>query len=366
MSLHLIDADAHMTLAEALAFIDESLQPDSIDVNWSEFAPHPSPQECYYSNSATRRSPDVRSKGTRSPTGPQLPKRNLSRDRQRLEILQLRAEAELLQQRVVELEKKQQEYEDAAFEMTMLGRRNGLLFDVWKRLANKYQELRREAETENRQLCAIYAHHVATIEMLRRLLQLHEQAKKIPRSTARYFVHTHFDPDAVSLETMTRLHGSLDQLYAETDRVLLSNGLGVITSPSSQTNFKWITDTVSHIESLYSRIIPFDYKAVGNASWHEMTKSYVESAIQCGQSTQEAKVAAVSQDFTLELEEDGSPVKIQFRYAGKRIADPHREVLVLSGHSQLLEAFGAVVSGIHFEEKNWLVLTELSPGVTLV
>ncbi|KAG3100314.1 hypothetical protein PI125_g14783 [Phytophthora idaei] len=159
------------------------------------------------------------------------PKRNLSRDRQRLEILQLRAEAELLQQRVVELEKKQQEYEDAAFEMTMSGRRNGLLFDRWKRLANKYQELRREAETENRQLCAIYARHVATIEMLRRLLQLHEQAKKIPRSAARYFVHTHFDPDAVSLETMTRLHGGLDQLYAETDRVLLSNGLGVITSP---------------------------------------------------------------------------------------------------------------------------------------
>ncbi|KAG3233004.1 hypothetical protein PI124_g21919 [Phytophthora idaei] len=133
----------------------------------------------------------------------------------------------------------------------MSGRRNGLLFDRWKRLANKYQELRREAETENRQLCAIYARHVATIEMLRRLLQLHEQAKKIPRSAARYFVHTHFDPDAVSLETMTRLHGGLDQLYAETDRVLLSNGLGVITSPSSQTNFKWITDTVSHIEAMW-------------------------------------------------------------------------------------------------------------------
>ncbi|KAG2760918.1 hypothetical protein Pcac1_g13213 [Phytophthora cactorum] len=165
---------------------------------------------------------------------------------------------------------------------------------------------------------------------------------------------------------MKRLHGGLGQLYAETDYVLQSNGLGAITSPCSQTNLKWITDTVSHIEVIYRRIIPFDSKAVGDSFWHEMTKNYVESAVRHGQSLQEAKVAAISQAFTLELEEDGSPVKIQLHYAGKRVADPHREVLVLSGQSQLLEAFGAVVSGIAFEEKHWLVLSELSAGVTLV
>ncbi|KAF1788720.1 hypothetical protein GQ600_23750 [Phytophthora cactorum] len=219
MSLHPIDTDAHMTLAEALAFIDESLQPDSIDVNWSEFAPHPSSQECYYSNSATRRSPN-----TRDTTATR--------------------EAELLQQRVVELEKKQQEYEDAAFEMTMPGRRNGLLFDGWKRLANKYQELRREAETENRQLCAIYARHVATIEMLRRLLQLHEQAKKIPRSRQ----------DISFTLTLTR-------------RCVPRNH---DTTPRKASTSCMLRPT--------ARIIPFDYKAVGNASWHEMTKNYVRAS----------------------------------------------------------------------------------------
>ncbi|KAG2776488.1 hypothetical protein Pcac1_g13212 [Phytophthora cactorum] len=146
---------------------------------------------------------------------------------------------------------------------------------------------------------------------------------------------------------MKRLHGGLGQLYAETDYVLQSNGLGAITSPCSQTNLKWITDTVSHIEVIYRRIIPFDSKAVGDSFWHEMTKNYVESAVRHGQSLQEAKVAAISQAFTLELEEDGSPVKIQLHYAGKRVADPHR-------------------SGIAFEEKHWLVLSELSAGVTLV
>ncbi|KAG6962507.1 hypothetical protein JG687_00007107, partial [Phytophthora cactorum] len=92
-----------------------------------------------------------------------------------LEILQLRAEAELLQQQVVELEKKQQEFEGGAFGMPLSEEQYRLL--VWKGFAKKIPGLRRKAETENQRLCDIYARHVATIEMLRRLLQLQEQAK---------------------------------------------------------------------------------------------------------------------------------------------------------------------------------------------
>ncbi|KAF4038279.1 hypothetical protein GN244_ATG09626 [Phytophthora infestans] len=250
--------------------------------------------------------------------------------------------------------------------MAISGRQNGLLFDVWKGLAKNYQALRSEAENENRRLCDIYARHAATIDMLRRLLQLQAHMKSTPRFSPRYSVHSYVDPAVASIETTKRLHGGLGQLYRETDHVLLSNGLSAITSPSSQTNVKWISDTISHIEFLYTRIIPFGYKDVGNSFWHEMTKNYVASAVHHGKSPQEAKVAAVSQAFTLGLEEEGYPVKIQFCYAGKRIADPHREVLVLSGENQMLEAFGALVSGVDFEEKHWLVLSELSPGVTLV
>ncbi|KAG2914145.1 hypothetical protein PC129_g15875 [Phytophthora cactorum] len=165
---------------------------------------------------------------------------------------------------------------------------------------------------------------------------------------------------------MERLHGGLGQLYADTDRALLTNGLGALTSPCSLTNLSPLTNTPSRVEVLFSRIIPFDFKAVGDSSWHEMTKNYVENAVERRQSPRESKATAISQAFTMELEEEGSPVKIQFRYAGKRVVDNHRQVVVLSGQSQLLEAFGAVVSGVHFQEKHWLVLSEFSPGVTMV
>ncbi|ETL35286.1 hypothetical protein L916_12561 [Phytophthora nicotianae] len=72
------------------------------------------------------------------------------------------------------------------------------------------------------------------------------------------------------------------------------------------------------------------------------------------------------QSFIVEMEQDGSPVKIQFRYATKRVVDEHREVVAFSGQSQVLEAFGAAIGSVRCEEKHWFVLSEISPGVTMV
>ncbi|KAG6942902.1 hypothetical protein JG687_00018797, partial [Phytophthora cactorum] len=106
----------------------------------------------------------------RSQIKAQLPKRNRSRDRQKLELLQLSVEAELLQNRVAYLSKKQQDADAERGLAAFSG--NRLLFDVRKDLANKYRRLRREAEAENRHLCGIYTHQVTTFETLRRLLQI--------------------------------------------------------------------------------------------------------------------------------------------------------------------------------------------------
>ncbi|KAG4046444.1 hypothetical protein PC123_g18179 [Phytophthora cactorum] len=323
MSLQLVDRETQETLEAALAFIDEHT-----DIN-SHIAPD----------------------SVRSQIKAQLPKRNRSRDRQKLELLQLSVEAELLQNRVAYLSKKQQDADAerglAAFSVMnpTSWQGNRLLFDVRKDLANKYRRLRREAEAENRHLC---------------------DTGKTLRFATRYYVHSCFNADDSALVAMERLHGGLGQLYADTDRALLTNGLGALTSPCSLTNLSPLTNTPSRVEVLFSRIIPFDFKAVGDSSWHEMTKNYVENAVERRQSPRESKATAISQAFTMELEEEGSPVKIQFRYAGKRVVDNHRQVVVLSGQSQLLEAFGAVVSGVHFQEKHWLVLSDFSPGVTMV
>ncbi|KAG3068120.1 hypothetical protein PC122_g17076 [Phytophthora cactorum] len=261
-----------------------------------------------------------------------IPGRNRSRDLQKQELLELRVEVSRLQERVDELRSSaravysEKDYTSRAKKVpgALTGCAGEVLLDAWR------------------------------------------DTGKTLRFATRYYVHSCFNADDSALVAMERLHGGLGQLYADTDRALLTNGLGALTSPCSLTNLSPLTNTPSRVEVLFSRIIPFDFKAVGDSSWHEMTKNYVENAVERRQSPRESKATAISQAFTMELEEEGSPVKIQFRYAGKRVVDNHRQVVVLSGQSQLLEAFGAVVSGVHFQEKHWLVLSEFSPGVTMV
>ncbi|KAL4165810.1 hypothetical protein KRP22_014520 [Phytophthora ramorum] len=307
------------------------------------------------------------------------PKRNRSRDRQRVEILQLRAEAEVLQQRVAQMKKHQQEAdrEDngngiiaSATQIMQMhhGHRqlDAMRFEVWRDLAERCRRLRRESENDNRNLRHLYKSQVATIETLKKMFQMQERVKTSIRFNARYYVNSSFDADEDALITMKCLQGGLGQLKDETDHVLLSNGLCAITSPFSQINMNSTSETSTYIEVLNCRVIPFDYKVVGEAFWYEMTKNYVENEVEREQPHEEAKKTAILQAFTLELEEYGSPVKIQFRYAGNRNIDLSREVIVVSGQSRFLEAFGMAVDGVHMVEKNWLVLSELAPGMCVV
>ncbi|KAG7380576.1 hypothetical protein PHYPSEUDO_007016 [Phytophthora pseudosyringae] len=411
MSLHLVDGETHETLEAALAFIDEcgqaltsissrhlrdesssssyecctsrydqqTYQPEVIDGLWKDFTLQPSPRWCGGDgNCATPNSVGETIKTTRSRAKAGCAKRNRSRDRQRVEILQLRAEAEVLQQRVAALNSKQQKltmvdgegYGNSAVGMTQSAasprQSHDLLFNVWKDLANKRRRLRKEAQDRNRQLRELYATQVTTIETLKRFLMLQEQAKRSIRFATTYYVHSSFDGDDAALLVMEGLHRGLGQIYRDTDRALLSNGLSAITAPFVQTNINPITDAAAYIEVLNCRIVPFDFKVVGRAFWHEITKNYLPNEVERRQSPKAGAEKAISQAFTLELEEGGDPLKIQFRYAGKRVITQHREVLVLLGQSQLLEAFGAAVYGVHFQEKQWLELSELSPGVCLV
>ncbi|ETL88502.1 hypothetical protein L917_12419 [Phytophthora nicotianae] len=195
---------------------------------------------------------------------------------------------------------------------------------------------------------------------------MQEQVKSNPRWSTWYYVHSTFDTDDNVLAAINRLHGDLGQLFAETDRAFMSNGLEACMSPFAFANVNTTSDTTSYIEVLFCRILPFDHNTVGDCFWHEMIKYDVENAVERGQSQREAKAAAVSQAFTMDSGEYGSLLKMQFRYAGKRIVDQHRQVAVRSGQSQFLEAFGIPVIDVHVQEKQWLVLSELSPGMTMM
>ncbi|ETO70465.1 hypothetical protein F444_13052 [Phytophthora nicotianae P1976] len=206
MSLGLGDDEECEALQAALAFIDEygnDLFSDEYGNDLFSDESSSSSRESHTtkhnSNNVTRHSKQINrnsrnTAGTTSLPRPrtkqQLPRRNRSRDRQRLEILQLRTEAQVLQNRIADMKRKQQvaDAEDAIVDVMnpTFDQDNGLLFGVWKDLAKKYRRLRKESEAENQHLCGVYTHQVATIETLRRLLQTQEQVKRTLRFPKSY------------------------------------------------------------------------------------------------------------------------------------------------------------------------------------
>ncbi|OWZ00465.1 hypothetical protein PHMEG_00028337 [Phytophthora megakarya] len=227
----------------------------------------------------THRKKSSSRKSTTTGTGPSV-RRNRSRDRQRLEILQLRAQAEVLEKRVTDMRDKQRERENDNtlwITNTIKGtprhyqrhHRDSLLFDALKDLAKRHRKLRKDSEHENKSLRNVYRTQLTTIEMLKKLLQSQEKMKRSVRFTSQnYYVESYFDADENALVVMDRLSDALDSLHVSTDCVFQSNGLAAITSAFTQANMNQSTETVTNVEVLNCRVLPFDFRDVGKAYCH--------------------------------------------------------------------------------------------------
>ncbi|ETI32613.1 hypothetical protein F443_20641 [Phytophthora nicotianae P1569] len=107
-----------------------------------------------------------------------IPGRNRSRDRHRLELLELRVEAALLQQRVDDLEEEERRVRPGATaswmapnDISLADTTNDSLYDAWRDLAKKHKMHRTNAEIENRNLRELYAHQLKLTHMVKKLFR---------------------------------------------------------------------------------------------------------------------------------------------------------------------------------------------------
>ncbi|GMF13169.1 unnamed protein product [Phytophthora lilii] len=153
-----MDNDTSAALEAALAFIDE------YDHEMNEFSSGHSSDDS--SSSAYGAQVVVRSKSKGSSA-----KRNCSRDRQRLELLQLRAEADVLQIRLEKLQRAQEHIYDEAG-IAIPGTHNlendeqlsaDARCETWKNIAQRQRKRRKNAVTQNQLLHKLYARQFATV-----------------------------------------------------------------------------------------------------------------------------------------------------------------------------------------------------------
>ncbi|KAG1700975.1 hypothetical protein DVH05_011219 [Phytophthora capsici] len=109
-----------------------------------------------------------------------FPGRNRSRDLHRLELLELRVEAAVLQREVDKLEEVHRLARSRvnglrlgvrSTEETSLAEATDDLYDTWRNLAKKHKAYRRKAEIENRNLRELYTHQLKTTNTIKKLLR---------------------------------------------------------------------------------------------------------------------------------------------------------------------------------------------------
>ncbi|KAG6618831.1 uncharacterized protein IUM83_01065 [Phytophthora cinnamomi] len=136
--------------------------------------------------------------------------------------------------------------------------------------------------------------------------------------------------------------------FLQTDRVFRLNGLCQITHPYSKTNMQPLSATSTYIELLKCIWMPFDYRFVAKGFFSKITSGCGLKEVESNKVGGARKHNVAARALTVEIEER---VKIQYRYAGIRYSEHKREVLVLAGQNQLLEALGVALDGVSFSEK---------------
>ncbi|ETO70472.1 hypothetical protein F444_13046 [Phytophthora nicotianae P1976] len=295
----------------------------------------------------------------------EVPGRNRSRDLQKLELLQLRVEAEALQQRVEELQFLNGDIENPLTALitgtsSWSQRSDEIRRGAWQGMAKRQKKLRKEAESENEQLRGLVESQLKTVKTLKRLFYKQGMAKINPGLSRGLNASIISDGPSQEYKVLEKLSRNLSDLFSDTDSVFESNGLRAISSPFLQVNKQPLSAANTRIDLLKCDVLPFEYRTVAKIFADKMASNFESEEDKHIPSNLKENV--VARATTLELEQ----LKIQFRFTGYKYAEVKREVIVLSGQNKLLEAFGVAVDGIRYQEKSWCILSEMSPGVCLI
>ncbi|KAL4163096.1 hypothetical protein KRP22_015208 [Phytophthora ramorum] len=277
-----------------------------------------------------------------------VPGRNRSRDLQKLELLQLRVEAAGLQGQVDELSSPKENTTRINMFDSLARRGDDKLLDAWKSMTKKQKTLRLRAEVENENLRNLHTTQLKSIKTLKHLLQKHEATKRSACISRNFYVNSFFETEREAVTVLDKLSDSLGKMFTETDRTFRLNGLNTITSAFSKVDTQSISATTTHIELLKCCLMPFDFRDVSKTFYGKMTAGCGLDEVESVNTLETQMQNVVARAFTVEIEER---VKIQYRYAGIRYSEHKREVIVLSGQNQMVEAFGIALDGVGFHEK---------------
>ncbi|ETN19913.1 hypothetical protein, variant [Phytophthora nicotianae INRA-310] len=209
----------------------------------------------------------------------EVPGRNRSRDLQKLELLQLRVEAEALQQRVEELQFLNGDIENPLTALitdtsSWSQRSDEIRRGAWQGMAKRQKKLRKEAESENKQLRGLVESQLKTVKTLKRLFYKQGMAKINPGLSRGLNASIISDGPSQEYKVLEKLSRNLNDLFSDTDSVFESNGLRAISSPFLQVNKQPLSAANTRIDFLKCDVLPFEYRTVAKIFADKMASNF--------------------------------------------------------------------------------------------
>ncbi|ETL35304.1 hypothetical protein, variant [Phytophthora nicotianae CJ01A1] len=209
----------------------------------------------------------------------EVPGRNRSRDLQKLELLQLRVEAEALQQRVEELQFLNGDIENPLTALitgtsSWSQRSDEIRRGAWQGMAKRQKKLRKEAESENEQLRGLVESQLKTVKTLKRLFYKQGMAKINPGLSRGRNASIISDGPSQEYKVLEKLSRNLNDLFSDTDSVFESNGLRAISSPFLQVNKQPLSAANTRIDLLKCDVLPFEYRTVAKIFADKMASNF--------------------------------------------------------------------------------------------
>ncbi|TMW59797.1 hypothetical protein Poli38472_004866 [Pythium oligandrum] len=355
--------DGEDALTAALAFVDEFHAPatgdaDPLDGLWDDDAlltelelvgtlPELS------SSDASVGSPSQNSSGKEAiPTAKQGRRRTARRD----ELVYLRSTVQELETKLSSLtETKTSGYP---------------IQDTWERMAQSQQQQRQDAEVENKKLRVMLQDQLRLAESLEGLLKKRSRvaftstapegsAKRLRLPSATSSLDNPKINDELA-QIVTDMHRELDTLLADPRLQMMS------TTPRRFVELRNDDTKGTTVESLESRLLPFDFKDTAEATWNIIINSSGHGHNVNRQMLQEIKMTEHS--FFKSLERPGdTPLHtkpFRSKLTCRRFILPDRIVIAGCALNEGTEAPGSPMEGVCTRTRVWHILRPAPPQLT--
>ncbi|TMW67860.1 hypothetical protein Poli38472_007532 [Pythium oligandrum] len=302
---------------------------------------------------------------------------NRGRERQKRELQSLRQEEEVLRARVTELVKaraarlERHRVESTRTDVRSLALQTEMM-TVWKEMATRQYQRRKRSEDENTRLRERVIEQREVIKSLQRILERQFAETNDPTASSRLYmpswraVCADGDPCRM-MRIFAELTADLKNIYAQSDSWVQASSLSSLVAGRFTTSrIISLTATSVAVESMNLRLLPYDFKKVGQSYWIQGINSYCHCYDYFRENTQVDGHETVfcGQAFhDGDISESSANIRLRSHMSVQKHEEDTRTVIAHTARSETISIGEQELSDTLLREQYWNIFQPPEPSV---